>query len=162
MALEIYIDNSLLIRWFLSKFYPESYNEVPQIIKFLSTKTEIKKYISLMSIAELVRTLKYGEKFERFGLSLRFIHSLIEEMQSVVGFDIILRDNVDGTELNGIIISGDIIKLIDKHRHLIDCIHVDIAKSHDLTFVTYEKKIGRMKEIYDHILTENKLMKLYS
>lgn len=128
----------------------------------LSEHKEIEKFISLFSIAELVHTLKYGKSFRKFKINFKTIESLIEELQGIVGFDIILKDKIKGVKLNGIVVSGDIIKFLDEHNHILDCIHVDVAKSHDLFFITYEKKIGRIKDLYKKIMTENKLMKQFN
>ena len=158
---KIYIDNNLLIRWFLHRFYPRKHKREPQIIRFLSEHKEIKKYISLISVAELVHTLKYGKEFQNFKLDLNYIRVLIEELQNIVGFDIIQKQKVNGMEINGIVISGDVVKFVNVHEHLIDCMHIDIAKSHELFFITHEKKIGQLKKLYENIMTDDKLLKQF-
>jgi hypothetical protein len=155
----IYIDNSLLVRWFLHLLYPDRYADMPQIIKFLTEEKEMQKFISLISVAELIHTLKYGKDFAGKNLSMGAIMAMIDDLQNIMGFKVILRDKVGETQLNGVIVSTDILEFLDKHNHIIDCIHVDIAKHHDLFFVTYEGKIGRMREFYDKIMTEKKLLK---
>ena len=158
---QIYIDNNLLIRWFIHKFNRKKYKSMPEIIKFLNEHPEIKKYISLLSVAELVHTLKYGEDFQKFNLNLKYIEKLLSELQNIINLDIIMKEKRNGVEIDGVIISKDLIKLIDKHRHLIDCMHLDIAKSHDLSFVTHEAKMGELKPLYENIMTDDKLMKQF-
>lgn len=156
---KIYLDNMFLVQWALYKFFPRKHKRQPRIIEFLSHHKQIEKYISLVSIAELTRTLKYGDEFRKMKLDLKRIIQLIEEMQNIAGLKILLKDTFNNAKLNGIVISYEIIKFIDKH--IIDCIHIDIAKSHELFFISNEKKIGRVKDIYKHVMTENKLMKQF-
>jgi len=160
---QIYLDNTSLVRWFLKRFHPEKHKQEPQIIKFLNEhKREIKSFVSTISIAELVHTLRHGEAFEKFNLNFNYIKELIGELQDIIGFDIIQTEKIDGTEIDGVIVSNYVVKYVFKHKHLTDCIHVDIARQHELTFVTYETAIGELKEYYDNIMTEEKLMKQFN
>ena len=156
---KIYIDNNLLIRWFVHKFNRKKYRSMPEIIKFFNEHPEISKYASILSVAELVHTLKYGKDFQRFRLNLKHIEELLSELQNTINLDIILKEKRDGVEIDGVIITRDLIKMIDRHHHLIDCMHLDIAKSHDLFFVTHEAKMGELKPLYENIMTDEKLMK---
>lgn len=158
---KIYLDNTSLVRWFLRKFYPDKHKQEPQIIRFLNEHNEIETYVSILSIAELVHTLKHGEEFRKFNLGFEFIKKLIEELQNIIGFSIIKTVSISGTEIDGIIVSGNIIKYVFKHRHLADCIHLDIARQNDIWFVTYEKRMGELKEYYSNIMTEDKLMRQF-
>ncbi len=159
---KIYIDNSLLVRWFLHKLHPKKFKTEPQIIRFLTEHREIRKYISILSVAELVHTLKYGRDFQSFGLPLNFILDSLSELIKSMEIEVISRENFSGTKINGIIVTENIIKFVDKHQHLADCIHVDLAKSHDLFFITHERDMGVLKEFYEKIMTDDKLMKQYA
>ncbi|OIN86724.1 MAG: hypothetical protein COY38_02870 [Candidatus Aenigmarchaeota archaeon CG_4_10_14_0_8_um_filter_37_24] len=66
------------------------------------------------------------------------------------------------TKIYGVIISGNIVRYSDKNPHLIDSIHLDIVRSHDLCFLTDEKKLGNLKTFYENIMTENKFMKQFN
>jgi hypothetical protein len=156
---KIYIDNSVLIRWFLHKLHPKKHKTEPQIIRFLTEHKEIEKFISIVSVAELVHTIRYGKDFQGFGLKLSYIRDLLMKLQNVTDLKIISKEKISGAEINGVVISENVINYVDKHRHLIDCIHVDLAKSHDLYFITHEKDMGILKEFYDKIMTDDKLMK---
>ncbi len=161
---QIYLDNTSLVRLFLKRFYPEKHKQEPRIIRFLNeNKREIKSFVSTISIAELVHTLKHGEDFKKFNLNFNYIKELIGELQDIIGFDIIQTEKMkDGTEIDGVIVSNHVVEYVFKHKHLPDCIHVDIARQHELTFVTYEKAMGELKEYYDNIMTEEKLMKQFN
>ncbi len=157
---QVYLDNTSLVRWFLKRFYPKKYKDDPQIIKFLNEhKSEIKSFVSTISIAELVHTLRHGDAFVKFSLGFNYIKELIGELQDIIGFDIIQTEKIGEVDIDGVIISNDIVKYVFKHRHLVDCIHVDIARQHELTFVTYEAAMGELKEYYGKIMTEDRLMK---
>lgn len=45
---------------------------------------------------------------------------------------------------------------------MVDCLHVAIAKTNNLLFVTHEGKIGVLKEFYENITTFNHLSKMFS
>lgn len=106
--------------------------------------------------------MKYDELFRKFKLKLSHIRSLIEELQAICRFKIILNEKINGVKVEGVVVSSDIIQFLDKHEHIVDCIHIDLAKSHELCFVTAENKIGKIKALYKDIVTENKLMKQYT
>ena len=135
---------------------------MPRIIEFLSEHEEIDKFISLISVAELVCALKYDKEFRRFSVKTSYIQKLLEELQSTMDLKIILTEKVKRTRIEGVIISSNIVKYLNKHNHLVDCIHLDIAKSHELCFLTDEKKMGNLKTFYKNIMTENKFMKQFN
>jgi len=159
---KIYIDNSLLVRWFFNRLHPKKYKTEPQIIRFLTEHREIRKFISILSVAELVHTLKYGKEFQSFGLKLSYILDSLIELQKAMNMEVISKENIGGMEINGVIVSENIVRFVDKHQHLVDCIHADLAKSHDLFFITHERDMGVLKEYYDKIMTDDKLMKQYA
>jgi predicted nucleic-acid-binding protein len=159
---KIYIDNSVLIRWFLHKLFPKKHKTIPQIIRFLTEHKEIKKFISILSVAELVHTLKYGKDFQSFRLKLNYILDSLVELQKAMDMEVITKENIREMEINGIIISENVVGFVDRHQHLLDCIHADLAKSHDLFFITHEKDMGVLKEFHEKIMTDDKLMKQYA
>ena len=158
---KIYIDNSLLVRWFLRRLNPKKYKIEPQIIRFLSEHKEINKFISILSVAELVHTLKYGKDFQAYGLKLSYILDSLAELLKSMEIEVISKENFGGMEINGIVISENIVRFVDRHKHLADCIHVDVARSHDMFFVTHERDMGVLKEFHEKIMTDDKLMKQY-
>ncbi len=159
---KIYLDNTILIRYFLRKFYPQKYKNEPQIIRFLNEHTEIQKFISIISIAELVKKLIHGNDFKKFDICFDYAMKLIEEFQSMLNFKIIETMENNNVVIDGIVVTKNIIKYISIHSDLPDCIHLDIARQHDIWFVTYEKELGRLKEEYGNIITEDKLMKQFT
>lgn len=159
---KIYIDNSLLVRWFLRRLHPKKFKTEPQIIRFLTEHKEIKKFISILSVAELVHTLKYSKDFQSFGLKLSYILDSLAELLKAMDVEVISRENIGGMEIDGVIVSENVVKFVDMHQHLVDCIHVDLAKSHDLFFITHERDMGVLKEFYEKIMTDDKLMKQYA
>jgi len=157
---KIYLDTCLLIRWFLWRFDQKKYGREPRIIRFLSeTKKYVKSYISIVSVAELVKILKYDDEFKKFEIKTSRIIELIDELQQIIGFDIIRNIVVNNTKVEGVIISKDIIKYVQLHPHLSDCIHVDIAKRYELCFLTIESRTGKLKQLYADIMTEKKFFK---
>ena len=148
---KIYIDTMFLVRWFLFRFRKRKYDELPRMIEFLREHEEIEKHISVISVAEFVKVLKYNKEFRRYKLTISYIKELIKKLQNFIDLEI-LKDQR---------ISHQIVKYVESHPELIDCIHLDIAKSNELCFITDEKKIGKLKNLYKNIMTENKLMKQF-
>ena len=57
----------------------------------------------------------------------------------------------DNTEFKGISLSADIINYTYLCGDLKDAIHVEIAKSNKLSFITKDDKVGRIKPLYPEI-----------
>jgi hypothetical protein len=160
---KVYIDTDLLVGWFLSKFYPKKHKE-PLIVKFLSEyRNKIKSYISMISIAEIMGLLIHDSKFKDLKLKSDFIEKLISELQTIIGFNVIFsKARVFEQEIICLQITDKVIEYIAVHPHLVDCIHLDIAKSNDLFFVSHEDKIGKLKDLYPKIMTDKKLEKQFT
>ncbi len=154
----IYLDTNILVGWFksqlsvgqtksklidhLRRFGPRN----PDVIKFLINHRDIEKFISIFTIAEIVHVLKYSDEFKGYDLELATIKWLMELLQEAVGFSVIKEVSLGGNSIKGVIISPDIVDFVDKHSHIIDCIHIDIAKHNELTFVSNERDLGKMKD----------------
>jgi predicted nucleic-acid-binding protein len=157
---KVYIDSCILFRWFLWKFYQRKYKKEPKIIRYLNENaSKTKSYVSILTIAELVKILKHDERFKNKDLNIEYIEKLIEELQNIAKFDIINTIRLNGFSIDGVILSKNIVKYVELHPDLIDCIHVDIAKTYELWFLTDEKKIGKLKVLYNSVMTENKFFK---
>lgn len=159
---KVYIDTCILYRWFLWKFYPRKYGKEPKIIRYLSEEnSKTRSYVSIITIAELVELLRFDGNFKDKNLGSDTIIALINELQNILNLEIINYKNIKmgDNSFNGIIVSDNIVKFAEFHKEIIDCIHVDIAKSCELCFLTDETKIGSMKSFYNNIMTENKFFK---
>ncbi|MBI3412857.1 MAG: hypothetical protein HY051_02125 [Candidatus Aenigmarchaeota archaeon] len=53
-------------------------------------------------------------------------------------------------------------EMIKKHGEMVDCLHVAIAKTNSLLFITHEGKIGVLKEFYENVDTFNHFSKVFS
>jgi len=165
---KIYLDTSLLIGcfvWLAEKNYhkrpfPLSFfvheKEKPYIMAFLSEQKDVQKFISIASKAEIISVLKYDEKFRKYNFSDAEIESLISLLQTIIGFNIIIDMKIGETIIKGNLITDLVIEYTKKCGHVLDCIHVDMARTNDLTFVTSENKLGKIKDLYERIMTENK------
>lgn len=155
---KVYIDTMFLIRWFL---YILEKRKIPRIIKFLNEQKKIQKHISLISIAEAFKVLKHGNDYKKYNLQDDQIEGMLSSLQEYISLKVILRDEIEGIRLKGIVVSTDIIDFVKKHGEIRDCIHVDVAKSHNLYFLTDDRKIGRLKGLYKNIMTEKKFIKQF-
>jgi len=172
---KVYLDTCLLIgcfKWLLEKNYQHQFiekilllvkreKEQPFIITFLKEHKNIEKFISLVSVAEIISVLKYNKDFRHYKLTLGEINNLLVVLMTMIGFEIIVEIEIDGKKIKGNLITRAINNYIDKHEHVLDCIHVDIAKTNDLLFITNEDKFGLLKDLDCHIMTFNKLVKQF-
>jgi predicted nucleic acid-binding protein len=155
---KIYIDTMFLIQWFISVLENK---KPPKMIELLSEHEEIEKCISLISVVELKRVLRYNNDFKRYRLEVKRMGQILASLQNMTNLKIIDREKFGEVRINGIIVSYDISRFIEEHDDLVDCIHVDIAKSHELCFLTDDRKIGNLKKIYGNIMTANKFAKQF-
>lgn len=157
---QIYIDTSLLLEWFSRLMRGESSRDEPRIIKFLREQKEIKKFISIFTIAELVEDLLFHEKRIRDYMKRKeVIESFANILMQTTDIKIIEYERQD--EHAGIFISPDIVKYTAACGSVKDAIHVCIAEHEALWLVTHDDKFGRIKPSYENILTDTHLLKLF-
>ena len=131
------------------------------MIKFLLEHKEIKPYISLFSVAEIVANMR--NEFKDL-IQMEDIKELIEILRNMISIDVIKLDeteNSSGIKRKGILISDEIIKFAYFCYSARDSIHIDMAKSNDLLLVTRDDDIPRVKELYPKIIGESKFRKQF-
>jgi len=163
----IYLDTNLLIGAIKEMLEKKDVTNVG-VVKFLSENSNIESFISTLSVAEIVKVFRHDNEFKKYKLNFKRIISLIESLQNMMRFKLIsnmkLTDEKGlpiGDSPNGIVITKDIIRYADIHHEHIDCMHVDLAKTNELTFVTQEDRLGKLKDEYENIMTFNKLSRNY-
>ncbi len=157
---QIYIDTSLLREWFARLMREEKTEKDPEIILFLREHTEIKKFISIFTIAELVESLLIHEKkIHRYMKNIQLISSFAQLLIETTGIKIIELEKKD--EHKGIFISPNVIKYTGICGSVKDAIHVCIAEHEDLWLVTHDDKFGKLKPLYAKITTDTHLLKLF-
>lgn len=165
---KIYLDTNFLIGPIKSILENKDITKESEVVKFLNENKGIESFVSILTVAEMVKILRHDNDFIKYNFSLKQIEGIFNTLHDIMGFKIIdnmkLKDAegnfIDDTP-NGIVITKDVIKYASIHNHDMDCLHLDLAKSNELVFVTFEKKIGTLKELYGNIMTFNKLMKNY-
>ena len=85
---EIYLDTSLLIGWFKHILEKRKKTEEPEIIEFLNNKPEIKRYISVITVAEIIEVLK-SKDFKNYKLEKSYILDLIVNLRNTLNLIII-------------------------------------------------------------------------
>ena len=157
---QIYIDTSLLHEWFARLMRGEKQYYEPKIIAFLRKHSEINKFISIFTIAELVESLLFREKgIHDHMKKLETINSFVQVFVETTGIKIIEFEKKDVHR--GIFISPNIVKYTAECGEVKDAIHVCIAEHEDLALVTHDDKFGRIKPLYEKIVTDKHLMKLF-
>ena len=156
---QIYIDTSLLREW-IARLMRGEKEEDTQIIKFLREHEEIKKFISVFTIAELVENLLFKEKrIKDFMRKQEVVESFSQILMDTTGIKIIEQERKE--EHVGIFISPKIVDYVAKCGSIKDSIHVCIAEHEDLWLVTHDNNFGRLKPLYKNIMTDKALLKLF-
>jgi len=157
---QVYIDTSLLLEWFARLMREDKRDDEPRIIKFLREQREIKKFISIFTIAELVEDLLFHEKRIKYHMKkIELIESFAKSLMETTAIRIIEMEKDD--EHKGIFISPNIVKYTAICGSIKDAIHVCIAEHEDLWLVTHDDKIGKLKPSYKKITTDTHLLKLF-
>lgn len=145
----IYLDTNQLYGWFenqLNRKKPES-----GIVKFLSEKCgDMEKFISVYTVAELLVNLKQDHPDRN--LSPDKISYLFELLKNSIKLKMIEEAEIT----KEIVVFAD---LCNDHN---DAIHIQIAKNQDLTLVTKDAKIGRVKAAYSNVMSIGKLVKQFA
>lgn len=157
---QIYIDTSLLHEWFARLMRKERIELYPEIILFLRKHDEIKKFISIFTIAELVESLLFHEKRIREHMKkLELIEYFVNLLMETTGIKIIELEKKGGHK--GIFISPNIIKYTAVCGSVKDAIHLCVAEHEDLWLVTHDDKFGKLKPLYAKITTDTHLLKVF-
>ena len=150
---EIYLDTSLLIGWFKHILEKRKKTGEPEIIEFLNDKPEIKRYISSITIAEIIEVLK-SKDFKNYKLEKSYILDLIVNLRNTLNLIIIEEFEEKGRkQLKNIILdSRNIVDFTFLGGEVIDAIHTEIARSNNIYFITRDENIGKTKELYPKIM----------
>ncbi len=158
----VYLDTNLVYNWFKLHFTKRRKQaDEEEIIKFLAGHREIECFISAFTVAEIAANLR-NEFKDR--ITLEQIKYLVQVLQDTINCQIIKFDkfkDMKNQDREGILISPEIIKFAFGCLDASDAIHVDIAKSSDLCFVTRDENVTRVKVVYENVMGEKKFRKQF-
>lgn len=147
---KVYLDTNLIIGFFKNIIRKKKKTgEDPEIIKFLAIHDEIKKFISIFSIAEIIESLE--EEFPSHALTQDYILDLIETLRNTIELEII----------EDVKVSKNIINYTYLCRDVKDAIHIDICQASELWFITRDEDCGKVSKIYNKIMSERKFRKQF-
>ena len=152
---ELYLDTNILHPWFRKIIGNRRKNlpfEMPNVIKFVSSKLGITLSVSNLTKVEIVRYL-----FSDWKSQESEVDELWETFLRTFNISLIIVRELD---------FEDMIKLCKaiptKKKTLVNLMHLQIAKKSDLWFLTGEEKLkDRYKEYYEKVLTYEDLRKLF-
>lgn len=154
-----YLDINIFREWFVRTIRGDT---TPIFyVEFLSEHTEIEKRISIFSIAEIVETLLKEPELQGWKLTKEWILSLIVIFRDAIGVKIIEEDENYKGQYRGFVVSPKIVEFTYLCGDLKDSVHVDIAKSNDLLFITKDDEIGRVKNAYPRVEGIRSLIRRY-
>lgn len=156
--MRVYLDTCVILPWFQNIIIGKKDNkgqiETPRIIQFLIDHSEIEKYVSAFTVAELVKELMFKtDRVKPHMKRLEYVQSFIETFQlTIPNLNIIeLEESKNGDK--GILIPvPDLIKYTSLIGDVPDAIHVCIAKHEDIYMVTKDDKVGRVQSVYPKII----------
>lgn len=156
----IYLDNSLLVGWFLV-YLREAKNPIdPEIIQFLSKNKEIEVFISHLSIAELMEHfLFHDNRIREHMRKPEMIFLFLEELRNVLNLKVITHIGKNGIEGN--FVPKEMINFTILCKEPIDAIHAAIAKYEDLYFITHDSKLGILSKLYNKTITDKHFYKFF-
>lgn len=155
---QVYVDTNLVYEWF-SRLMRSEKREEPKIIKFFCEHKEIKKFVSIFTVAELIEKLLFKqdgikEHMKNKEMVLSFLRSLMQMTGiQIIGF----KEEDEGS----IFVSSKIIEYTVICRSMKDAIHVSIAKQENLWFLTHDDEIGKLKPAYEKIITDTHLFRVF-
>ncbi len=150
--LKVYLDTSVILPWFENIMANKK--ETPMIIQFLIEHSEIEKYISAFTIAELVENLMFkSNKIRDYMKKSQYIIDFIETFRHTIpNLKIIeLEESKNGKK--GLLISvPELIEFTSIIGSVKDSIHVCIAMHEDIYIVTKDDKVGKVQTLYPKII----------
>ena len=152
---DLYLDTNILHPWFRKIMENRRKNqqfEMPDVIKFVSSKSELSLSVSDLTKVEIARYLfsewksqeiEVDELWERFLRTFDISSIIVKEMD----FEDLIK----------------VCKAVPtKKKTLVNLMHLQIAKNDNLWFLTGEEKLKEnYKEYYDKVLTYEDLRKLF-
>jgi len=155
--------SNLLIGWFRYILEKRKKTGEPKILEFLNNNPEIKRYISSISIAEIIEVLR-SKDFKSYRLEKPYILDLIDALRNSLNLIIIEEFEEKGRkQLKNIILdSKNIVNFTFLCGEVVDAIHIEICRSNNLYFITRDEGIGRVKEEYPRIMGLKHLIKQFS
>jgi len=126
--------------------------ELPNVIKFISSKPELTSSVSTLTKVEIARYL-----FSEWKSQEKETDDLWETFLRTFNMSFIIVKEID---------FEDLIRLCKavptKKKTLVNLIHLQIAKKNNLWFLTGEEELKeKYKEYYDEVLTYEDLRKLF-
>ena len=153
---EVYLDTNMIWAWFgnmVKNIRKGESLRIPDILKFISSKTELKTLTTNLTKAEIFRYLK-----SEWGCDKTFSEDLWDRF--LVSF------NTSYIEF-GVIEINDLIeicsKVATKKKTLVNLMHLQLAKKNSLWFLTGEENLKeKYKEHCDKVLTYEDLRGLFA
>lgn len=153
--MEVYLDTNILHPWFRKIMENRRKNksfELPYVIKFVSSKSELNLSVSNLTKVEIARYL-----FSEWKSQETEVDELWQKFLVTFNISLIIVKEMD---------FEDLIKVCKavptKKKTLVNLMHLQMAKRDDLWFLTGEEKLkDRYKEYYEKVLTYENLRKLF-
>lgn len=153
---ETYLDTNMIHSWFRNFMTSLKRNEpleIPDILQFITSRRELKLLTTTLTQIEIFRYLK--AEWDRDEKSCNEIWDTF-----VNSFNITVI-SVKQIELDELLIL--VSKVATKKKTLVNLMHLQIAKTNGLWFLTGEEELKeKYKEYYDKVLTYDDLRKLFA
>jgi len=153
---EVYLDTNMIWAWFeniVKNIRKGESLRMPDILKFISSKTELKTLTTNLTKAEIFRYLKSEWSCDKIFSEDLWDRFLVSFNTSYIEFGVI--------EINDLIEICS--KVATKKKTLVNLMHLQLAKKNNLWFLTGEENLKeKYKEYYDKVLTYEDLRRLFA
>ncbi|MBI2583756.1 MAG: hypothetical protein HYW25_03760 [Candidatus Aenigmarchaeota archaeon] len=146
---KIYLDSNLLMDFYIKCARKTKPYYEPEIITFLAERRGLPKFISSFSLAEIGARLK--RDFPEF--TPEYLMEFTKVLIRTIGLGVIQSPTIDWRY---------VLRYSLLCRDARNSIHIEIARSEDLWFITRDKDDPRVKEIYPKVMGESKFKKQFS
>ena len=142
-----YLDSNLLVDFYRRLMRKKRF-EYPEIIDFLTERKELPKFISSLSLLEIGAVTK--KEFPAF--TLKDLENFTKSLIDTIGLEVIYLPEINWKN------ALQYAMLCHDARN---SLHIDIARSRDLWFITRDKDDPRVKSVYPKVMGENKFRKQF-
>ncbi len=153
---ENYLDTNMIWAWFgnmMKNIRKGESLKIPDILKFISSKAELKTFTTNLTKAEIFRYLKSEWGCDKGFSEDLWNKFLVSFNTSYIEFDVIEIDEL--IEICS--------KVATKKKTLVNLMHLQLAKKNNLWFLTGEENLKeKYKEYYDKVLTYEDLRGLFA
>ena len=148
--MKLYLDTNIILGWFKRMMQKERKGrefEIPSLLKFLSSRSELELIVSEITRIEIFRYL-----ISEWGCNLKYCKKAWDYLIESFGIEVI------NAEINFEKLEEICLTVPTRKKTLVNLLHLQVAKNYRFWFLTGEKELKeKYIRYYDRILTYKEL-----